>query len=334
MARVFIDGFEKNDLRLWDSNSGCTVVAVKSGMSGSYCADFGTGFGDNRQVLSKNVTARIDYYVKFRYWCQTNTYNPEAIISFYDSGICHLYLKRNAGTGNLDLYRGIETNFLVSGTASIVEAHTYLIELYAKIDDGSSGRFILKVDGLSDIDFTGDTRNAGNALISTIRFGYPGGGNDNPKMCIDDVVIDNANWPGDGRIQGLAISGIGSQSLWTPSVGTTNFVMINDIDDADFNYTNTNNNLDLFAANDLTGTISAVKCVQVQASARKQGTSTPQNLQLALKSGTTVYTSTDKALPSAYNVDLYGLWETNPATTNSWTEQEVDNAEFGYKATA
>lgn len=103
--------------------------------------------------------------------------------------------------------------------------------------------------------------------------------------------------------------------------------------DADQVRTNSNDQLDLYGANDLAGSINTVKCVQVQARCNKEGTPTPQNIKLACRTHASDYVSADKAVPST-SKSLFNIWENNPNTSAPWTLNEVNDVEIGLKSTA
>lgn len=335
MARVFIDGFEKNDLRLWDATSGVVaIVAAQTGMSGSYCVDLATGqVGSGYANISKGVPTAAAYYVKFRWYGIHYIYPAQGMCAFYDGSTSHCYLKRNDSSGVLEFWRyGGTATLLATSSAPLSLNTTYLIEMYVLIND-STGRGIVKVNGVPVIDFTGDTRNGANAQITSIWFGYPGHGSWSAKCYMDDIIIDSANWPGDSRIEGIAVTGNGTTNNMTPSAGA-NYECVNDISDTDYIYTNTNDHIDLFTAGNLTSSIGSIQCVQVQSSSRKQGAATPQNLQLATRIGGSNYVSSNKTLPTNYGVDLSNIWAVNPNTSTAWTEANVNDAEFGIKAVA
>ena len=117
----------------------------------------------------------------------------------------------------------------------------------------------------------------------------------------DNVVIDDAAWPGKTNIQAIRPDrSRGNSTQWTPSAGA-NWDCVDEVpaSDADNVVTNANDQVDLYAAGNLVGTIDSVVCVQVQARAVKEGVATPQNLALGVRTGATDYFSSDKIIPTA-----------------------------------
>ena len=77
MARVFIDGFEAGDLKLWNDFSGATITTGVSGMDGTYCCYI---TADGNYYLRKIVAAAAEYYCAFR--LRPHGYSPTKIIKF------------------------------------------------------------------------------------------------------------------------------------------------------------------------------------------------------------------------------------------------------------
>jgi hypothetical protein len=148
------------------------------------------------------------------------------------------------------------------------------------------------------------------------------------------VVIDNAAWPGNTKIQAIVPAAAGNSTQWAPSAGA-NYQCVDEKppSEADFLSTNTTGHLDQFVAGDLTGSIENVKCVQVQALAKAEGVPTPTNLQLSVRTGGSDFLSGDKAIPVASG-QLYEIWEANPDTVAPWEISEVNAMQIGVKAVA
>jgi hypothetical protein len=230
-------------------------------------------------------------------------------------------------------YRG--TTQITSSAGGVLSPNTvYLIEVYFKLGD-TDGRWVVKADGVTILDFTGDTNPGldadfdtiyfGGKTISTFYYGY-----------IDDVRIDNANWIGDTVVLGIAPTGAGATTQWDPSAGA-NFACVDEVppSDADYVSTNVNDEIDTYALGDLpvSPPIQSVKCVQVNARARKEGASTPQKIALVVRAGGTDYPSGDKVLTTSFKGHA-NLWEQNPNTAAAWTESGVNGIEAGVKARA
>ena len=105
------------------------------------------------------------------------------------------------------------------GTAAGVLGSTgvwYCIEAYGLVDD-SAGVVTVKVNGVEVLALTGqDTRNGGAGQISAVEWEA---GTSAIYYYIDDIVIRDDDWPGQGGLFLLAVDGDGSDTGWTASTG-------------------------------------------------------------------------------------------------------------------
>ncbi|MDI6854392.1 MAG: hypothetical protein QME75_12405 [Deltaproteobacteria bacterium] len=324
MARIFIDGFESGQLNLWDGVVGATVVAAQSGMDGSYCLDCYSA-GTAQKYVKKNISALSEIFIGFRWMPK----NANRFLSFYNGSTLLGKLHLSGNGGNIVAYRG--STSIATGTETINYNSVYLIEVRYKPDD-SAGVFQVKVNGVTDIDFSGDTT-PGATTVDNFWLSH----NDNnfPSGYFDNVVVDDADWPGNTRIAALKPIGAGSLTQWDPSAGS-NWDCVDEVPASDSDYISTDaaEEVDLFAAADLPANAYSVKCVQVQARALKEGNSlNVQNLQLACRTNLNDYFSENFAVPTSAK-SFAKLWQNNPNTAQPWTKGEVDAMEIGVKAVA
>ena len=327
MARVFIDGFEAGQLDLWDLVCNASVATGIGGMDGAYCVNLTS----NDKAIYKDVPAADEYYVAFRYKI-ISPGGSGTIISFTNGATRLGTLTFDSTSRLLQARRGDESGAILgTGTTAFVNNTVALIEVHYKPHD-TTGIFQVKVNGVLEIDFSGDTTNNalqinriifGRSVTSGWVYGY-----------VDNVIIDNAVWVGDTRIQAIKPTGPGNSTQWDPSAGA-NWDCVEEVpaSDTDDVSTNVADEIDLYTFGDLTGSIEEIKCVQAQARAIKEGAPTPQNLQLACRSGGTNYTGPNNA-PGTTAQSFAKLWETNPNTSNPWAVDEVNAAEIGVKAVA
>lgn len=111
-----------------------------------------------------------------------------------------------------------------------------------------------------------------------------------------------------------------------------NWTCVDEIPNSDSDYVSsgTIGTSDLYNASNLTGSVSSIKCVQVQARAWKEGTNPPPAIQLAVRTnGETKYSSANVLTNSPTAVSK--VWQLNPSGsgTNTWTPAEVNSIEIG-----
>lgn len=311
MARLFIDGGESGSGDLWDAGQQPSASA-STPYDGTYKLSIVTS-------ASKSGFSNSELYFAFRYYRYAAT--AASVIGFYGSSTLLGRLYREGTSNYLQAQRGTLTT-LATGTHSIGDAWT-LIEVWYKPHD-STGRFVVKVGGITDIDYTGDTTEGGTTIDQIqLSIGH-----------YDNFIVDSAAWIGDTRIQAIVPSGAGTTTEWDPSAGS-NYECVDErpYSDTDYVSTNVNDETDTYAFGNLTGSISSIKCVQVQARAAKEGASTPTNIALVARPASTDYASGDKALSTSYG-SLFNIWETDPETTSAWIESGVNASEFGVKSRA
>ena len=248
----------------------------------------------------------------------------------FDGAALLISLRREGTT--LKLTRGTYTA-LDTGTGSLAIDTTYRIEMRILIAD-SGGRVEVKIDNVSDIDFTGDTKEGTSTQFNKVRLGYCGLAAYTSYAYFDNLIMDDAAWIGDLRIQAVVPTAAGNATGWTPSAGS-NYACVDEIpaSDTDYNSIDANGVVDTFVMGNLAGNIDSVKAVQVQSRTRTEGSPTPTNLNLAIRSGGTTYYSGDKSVPSTEK-GLREIWVTDPATSVAWLESGVNAIEAGVRSAA
>ena len=324
MGRVFIDGFESGSLDLWDTIGGSAGINNSlTGRDGNYCLNC-YGAGSAPKYLMNAIPSKSELYVAFLFYPSVSG----RIFSFYNSGtkLGYISLSSTSG-GNIQAYKGPST-LLATGTAMINGSTWYLIEIHY-IPATSGGVFQVKVNGISDISYSGSTTPAATT-INQIMLSEDG--NNWGSGYYDNIIVDDANWIGNTRIQAIQVNGPGGFTQFTPSAGA-NWQNVEEIpySETDYNETGVSAKVDTFTHAALSGSPAAVKCVQVQARAKLIGNPTPTNLQLVVNSGGTAYFSGSKALALA-SKGVSALWATDPATGQPWTVADVNAAEIGYKS--
>ena len=175
--------------------------------------------------------------------------------------------------------------------------------------------------------------------IDSVRLSPPYGSGLNPVLQYDDFYITNTSTRlGELHIAGLKPTADTAQKQWTPSTGTTNFNMVNDLlKSTDTTYVQTLNAgdkdyydiQDISASTSITGSVLAVGVY----GAGNKSTFGPASAQLAVKSNTTESFGTSQTLYENINVPLPTMiLETDPATSTAWTTNGVNNLQIGVRS--
>jgi hypothetical protein len=329
MSRIFMDGFESGGLDLFSSSSSAFVIAARTGFSGNYCLDL-SGASD---WITLSVAEGTEYYIAFK-WEFAGIGTNCNLVSFYNGatflGSAHI------NTGGGVTLRGGATILQESSLGSLVgNGILYLIEVHYKLAD-AGGAFEIKINGVSVVSFSGDTKIVAPTTVTGMRFGNDSADYSKYSFCyIDDLIIDDANWIGPTSIQGLAPTGAGATTGFTPSTGS-NYACVDETppSDIDFVYTNTPNVVDTYALGNLTGTINSIKAVQVQARCMQEGSPATTKIQLVTRPASTDRVSASKTVQTFAPKSVFNIWELNPEDSAAWEEADVNGMEIGVKAVA
>ncbi len=349
MARIFTTGAEESDpSALWD--------VIDSGQSTDGNGEFHAfGYNDfvnysprtgrgmylltSNQFLEKNFgadTSKTELYWGFSIRpssiAVTNTF-------FYsindDPGVYTSYCRLDiTNAGAIALYR-VTTQIAISANGIISAGNTYYIEIWHKPLD-AGGRFVVKVDGVTVIDFTGDTT-AEETFISAWRI-YGNGSSINP-MAFDDIVVNdtstafNNSYPGIVRLLPIRAQSAGTYQQWARAGvdlgfdaaqarwGTFEFTMMQTAD-VDKKETFVPELPDLPVGASITNIIISQRA-RVQAGA---GVIAPMVI-----SGATEDISADQNLISNWRY-YQNAWPEDPADSNPWTEADLADLEIGYSS--
>jgi hypothetical protein len=158
------------------------------------------------------------------FWAVDTSYPQLSIV--LDGGTQQL---RAYGYGEPEGNPAIQTvaPLLQSGSALINGGRWYVIEFHVIF---SAGTIVTKVDGVTDISYTGAGMGAGPCRIFKLR----GGNGMTNDSYVDDVAVNSPDgpyqntWPGLGGIFFLKANAEGDVQQWTPSQGPVHYEMVNE----------------------------------------------------------------------------------------------------------
>jgi hypothetical protein len=245
------------------------------------------------------------------------------------------------GAGKATLYRGA-TIIATAATATFVVGTWYRVELMVVVD-ATVGSAELRVDGVTILTFSGNTKGTATAGIQAVDFLA----NTSNSFALDDVMIWNSqglaptDFVGDFRIDAYTPTGNGS-TVNASFVGAGVTVAYQAVDDPAFNNADTDyilddviNDINLFAMADLATTPTSVIGIGIVVAARADNVGT-RKIQLGNKSGAvTGWSGTDITLPAqAAYVVRSQFFPLDLATGAAWTGAGVNAIEVGFKVMA
>jgi hypothetical protein len=233
------------------------------------------------------------------------------------------------GSGILRAYRSTIT-LATSATGAVSQQNWNVMEvMFTPADSG--GRFVIKVNGITVIDYTGDTRNSGTAgRTGQVRIGIITTLGTYANMYLDDIVFSDDAWPGTGGLWVLPVTGNGDLQEWTASEGAQHeCISALPGDFSKFIYASgavagVDSNFE-FANLPLTPTAIGAVMLVAQARAAAPG-SVP--VRTIAYSGATVANGTTVGVDVG-TVTLTQIMDTDPATSSAWSESAVNALKGG-----
>jgi hypothetical protein len=322
-----MDGFETGDLSLWTTYQSATIqTATPASFSGTYMLQCSVS-----QSVTKDLGSnKSELYLAFKFYPTSDSYS-EQIMYFKDStASLGLTINRNTSTYLASARLSWGGTLLATGITLMPINKTYLIEVYYK-PLNSGGVITLKIDGIQQFSFSGDT----TSINEEIRYVCLGGvsGVSNSAAYYDDFIIDDANWIGNTRVGIIVPDGTGTTNNWTASAGNA-WDCLNEKppSDTDYVYSNTTNQIATYAMTTI-ASMNSVKAIQLQGSAAYEGSPTPTKIQLGVRASGTDYFATDFSPGVGFGM-LTKILELNPADSAAWEQADIDALEVGVKATA
>lgn len=332
--RVFTDGAEMGDALFWSINSGCTA-STEQKRGGGYSFKLTDNAWSSNGYCRKNLSDISEFYYRFAWYgsMANNTISTySAYLWFGHDATVVGRLYRNPTTGFME-YADEAGTIKAAGTISLPTTSWFLIEVHFNL--GTSGAIQVKVDGVLDIDYSGNTDVNSKGHIDNIVHSVWGTGN----AYIDDIAFNDTtggvddSWCGDGYIVLLKPNGNGTYSEFTGSDSnqTDNYLLVDDIpSDSDTTYvdgassgdkdTYTTESIDL-----INKTVTRVWIEGRGMNTLADGT----GIKTVMKSGGTLYKSSNIPLLGSYGIFRSDEYTTDPDTAIEWTEAGINALEIG-----
>jgi hypothetical protein len=327
MSRIFIEGFEigSGTPPGWTYSYGpfAYVNAATYGLSGNYAVSFGATTTYYRDLLS----ARSEVYLAFKIYIKPGETTFDLLTFVSSNGVSYSSkVKLNLGRFEYQLPASLLAYSGVFASGSV-----YSIEIWCK-PRNSGGRFTMKVDGTTVIDYTGDNVASGNEDLLTLCFGYQNTASSG--FYLDDVIADTASWIGNSYVQAITVTGAGSNTQWTPSAGS-NYQCVDEVpySDSDYISTNTINQIDTYAMSNMVGSIISVGAVRLISRGMYEGSPSPTKIKHVVRQGGTDYPGVDLTPPVTAGY-VESILTVSPDDSAAWEVADVDGMEVGVKAVA
>lgn len=347
MARIYQNGLELRSSRDHDGVSlgggGTSTATWITGRYQGYCISVGNSAnGANSGVVSFNFSSTP----------LTEGYYRLPFLWTGAANATHLYL--NNGTQTLLGFAGVNGSVqtitvnggvTTLGTTSIApnNANWTVIEIYFKCVNASDGRLVVKYDGITVFDYTGNTNPSGYAAPSWVAFAT--GTAASAAARVDDLAVNdttgsvNNSWVGDGSIALILPNANGDSSQFVGSDGnsTDNYLLVDDNpanDATDYVSTTTSSQKDLYNLQSMPALLAGgeIKTVQPFFIGIRMDAGVASALKAGIKSGTTESWGDDKTLTTSYALYRGTIHEVDPNTGAAWTESAVNALQAGVQS--
>jgi len=313
MARLFIDGFEHGDGGLWVGST--IAVDAASPITGAYSLN-GTG----TSTMEKTFSAKTIFYIAMRLVDVNGTWT----VKFYDGSDNYQGGVSFSGT---QYWVMNDDNTAEGGLQNLPSGDSYHLQFKFENIDTNDKSVEIKIDNISlhTVLFTNVTPNSATSVKVVIGPSVSG--------YMDDIVIDDADWPGAPYIYGLTPNADGATNEWTPSTGADNYALVDEVpaNATDYNSSTVSGEVDLYAFSNLPDTdVWSVNSVQVSAYAKTPGPPEDEYLQIGARSAGVDFFDAPHQLSTSF-AQHSSIFETSPATGSAWTQDEVNSCEFGVK---
>ncbi len=195
----------------------------------------------------------------------------------------------------------------------------------------------MNVGGVTKLTLTGQNTKAGtDSFHDRVRFLFPAG--NVSYTIIDNIYIDdgsgsfNTGLLGQCQVLFAGLPSGDSSVQWATSTGTTHYNLVNEVppdDDTSWVQSATSGQADLFTYPPITGTVEAIYGVQISTIARVTDANT-FSLIMPVVSGSES-DGTSQVISSTAYADYRRIVETDPATSQLWTQAGINAATFGVK---
>lgn len=327
MARLFTTGIECGDLGDFAivSNAAASVATVRTG---TYSLSI---TATNGYAQWNHTAAPSEFFVRIPFNRGTST-SGGRILSLIYGGTEVLSLRLDQDTFQLTTYLGSSDSFqLGTGSHSLNTSTWYLIEAHVVVH--SSGTFDVRVDGDTDMEFSGDTQSGTTPGVSTFKcMGWATCFFDD--IAINDTTGDSQNsWAGDGYVYNLMPNAAGDVTGLTPSAGD-NYACVDEIPaDGDTSYVAASaaDLYDLYHLDydaNITGRL--ITLVQPWATA-KESFADGGAVQLGVKPAASESWSASRDLQTSYARAWGDVYYANPETAADWEDSDLQTLQVGVK---
>jgi hypothetical protein len=303
------------------------TYSYKFTVSGATLAEFKdvptTGNYPGRVDTTDNITHADNYFRGYYYFTALPAGAAEVIWNVTDTSARKGSL-RIRSDGKLAYYNSADT--LQATGATVLSTNTwYRIE--TKVIKGTSAAWEVKIDGASEISGTTDNRNTDTFKNNVGSYDVGGSG---CTFYFDDGAIDDAQYPGAGKVTPLYPTSNGTTFEWTNTYANIDEVPV---DTGDYSDSPGSSGIMLtrLTTTGTAGITSGSTIKAIRAYGRWNGTTTNSFVQRIYSGGSTYDTPTTFNMGGTFSLSL--ISEVSPNGGAAYTTTELDSIEIGGRNT-
>ncbi len=326
MARIFSEGFETGSHWAASTGGSVSVTTTNARISG-WCL-----------YLPANSSATFVFPQRSEFYLTAAIRRESGTTRIgWRAGASELgRIEVSDTTSRITLYIGASA--VTTGNLVLPWNAWIVLQMYIKIAD-SGGRVVVYVDGVKDIDYTGDTKPGTITTVDSVRF-------DSPLLSsfrVDDIFINDTSgstdntYPDGNHIYGLVptsdteVSGLKDKQGGTSDLyGSIDEQPHNS--DADYIWGDTSGQYGLFGCADLPSLPAGASVVSVWVEAVAMKTDAGgANAYLGISEGGTTTWGDPIPLSTSYNRIRSARYTTNPRTGSPWSVAQVGDISIGFR---
>lgn len=295
---------------------------------------FGTSATMSNYATTPSLGSQNTWIIGFGAFIASTSGAPRFTVMRGATEQCHLEVAASGSGYVWVLKRGATT----IGTSAVVHAFSAwcYVELKVTARTGTNGAYELRVDEEVELGPTASVNLAGSGSDGADVFQFGTTSNthrwDDIYIC-DDQGANNNDFLGDSAIRGILPNGDGATTQWTPSTGSTHYTLVDDlasaVNDADYNSTGTNGQLDLYAYENVSGLINGtIRGIMVTTDMRMQ-TSGTSTVKVVIRQGGVNYDQATHTVNGTTVVGHTQVIELSPDDSAAWEVADIDAMQVG-----
>ncbi len=342
MAFLWMDSFDHYNTALipakYATNGGSPTIQAAGGRRASQCIRLPAATATITTAITPSGTTAV-VGIAFK----VNALAAGELLTIMDGATAQMCVCLKAD-GALEVRRGTVAGTVLgtSSSAGIISTGTYyFLELLALIST-TVGTATVRLNGtnVTGLVLTGlnnagsgvgqwtNLKLIGNASISELDY-------DDCYLCDGSGSAPLNTFLGDIRVDVRMPTADGATAEWTPSTGSDNYAMVDEIPpdgDTTYNSTTVVDNIDTFTVEDAPVVGATILAVQ-QCTYVKKSDSGTTTIAAVVRSGGTDYDQDNYNPTTSYAFAVQAIPE-DPDTSAAWVEADFNAAEFGYKRVA